>query len=329
MRTAAGPTLGPVLAHLARPRPETPTRLFVAADSHVSPTASGTWKVLHRSETRLRTAVDVANDLAVDAFVFLGDLTRDGRDREYAAADAVLAELSSPLVAVPGNHDVPKVWDDYVAPSAAAFGERYGLGTYPRRVTVGGLDLLCLDTASAGGRLTETHEGAVSAATLDWLRRTVDEVDHPVVAMHHPLFHPRDHVGSFPESDFYQLRNHATLHTLLADRGDVLTLAGHVHLPSTAARDGVRELAAPSTCSFPPAGLLFEAGPAGTTVRLVPLAEGAGMAEAYVRAAAGNAHGQGIAAHADDGLVTDLPQADERVDTDVVGADVPGALRWR
>ncbi|AUV81292.1 serine/threonine protein phosphatase [Salinigranum rubrum] len=327
MRTAAGSAVGPVFARLASPRPDTPTRLFVAADAHVSPTASGTWKVFHRSETRLRTAVDVANDLAVDACVFVGDLTRDGHEREYAAADAVLSELSVPFVAVPGNHDVPKRWDDYVAPSAAAFGERYGFGQYPFHVTVGGLDLLCLDTASAGGRLTETHEGEVSAATLDWLRRRVDEADHPVVAMHHMLFHPRDHVGSFPDGDFYRLRNHAPLREALTDRGDVLTLSGHIHLPSTTARDGVRELVAPSTCSFPPSGLLLESGPQGTTVRLVPLAGGQGMTEAYIRADAGNAHGQGIAAHADDGLFTVLPQVDERVD--VVGADVPGALRWR
>jgi 3',5'-cyclic AMP phosphodiesterase CpdA len=327
MRTTADASVGPVFARLATPRPDTPTRLFVVADAHVSPTATGTWKVFHRSETRLRTAVDVANDLAVDACIFLGDLTRDGREREYAAADAVLSELSAPLVSVPGNHDVPKVWDDYVAPDAAAFGERYGLGRYPFHVRVGGLDLLCLDTASAGGRLTETHEGEVSAATLDWLRRTVEGVDHPVVAMHHLLFHPRDHVGSFPDGDFYQLRNHDPVRAVLAARDDVLALSGHLHLPTTTVRDGVRELVAPSTCSFPPAGLLLEAGPQGTTVRFVPLAGGKGMAEAYVRADAGNAHGQGIAAHADDGLLTTLPRVDERVD--VVGADVPGALRWR
>jgi hypothetical protein len=145
--------------------------------------------------------------------------------------------------------------------------------------------------------------------------------------MHHLLFHPRDHCGSFPDSDFYRLRNHDSLREALTARGDVLTLSGHIHLPLTTARDGVREVVAPSVCSFPPAGLLLEAGPRGTTVRLVPLAGTQGMAEAYVRANAGNAHGQGIAAHADEGLLTDLPQVDERVD--VVGADVPGAVRWR
>jgi 3',5'-cyclic AMP phosphodiesterase CpdA len=319
--------VGPVFARLSTPRPETPTRLFVVADAHLTPTGSGTWKVLHRTETRLRTAIHAADDLSVDAFVFLGDLTRDGRDDEYAAADELFADLSAPLVAVPGNHDVPKTWDDYVAPTAAAFGGRYGLGPYPSHARVGGLDLLCLDTASAGGRLTHTHEGEVSAATLDWLGRTVDGVDHPVVAMHHTLFHPRDHVGPFPDGDFYRLRNADALHEAFAARGDVLALSGHLHLPTTAARDGVREVVAPAACSFPPAGLLVEAGPTGTTVRLVPLAGPRGMAEAYVRADAGNAHGQGITAYADRGLLSELPAVDERVDA--VGTDVPGALRWR
>jgi 3',5'-cyclic AMP phosphodiesterase CpdA len=319
--------VGPVFARLSHPCPETPTRLFVAADSHLTPTGSGTWKVYHRTETRLRTAVGVAVDAGVDAFVLLGDLTRDGRPAEYAAADEALAELPVPLVAVPGNHDVPKRWDDYVAPTAAEFGERYGPGPYPACVTVGGLDLLCLDTASADGRLTHTHEGELSAAGLDWLRRTVRRVDTPLVAMHHTLFHPRAHVGPFPDGDFYRLRNADDVHAALAVRDDVVALSGHLHLPTTAARGGVREIVAPATSSFPPAGLLIDAGPTGTTIRLVPLAGGRGMAEAYVRAAAGNAHGQGVAAYADRGVLSEFPQVDERAD--VVGANVPGAVRWR
>ncbi|WP_152040441.1 metallophosphoesterase family protein [Salinigranum salinum] len=327
MRTAAEGDVGPVLARLSDPHPETPTRLFVAADAHLSPTGSGTWKVFHRTERRLRTAVSIADDLTVDAFVLLGDLTRDGRESEYAVADEVLSGLSVPLVAVPGNHDVPKKWDDYVAPAAAEFGSRYGIGPYPFHVRVGGVDLLCVDTASADGRLTHTHEGELSAATLDWLRRTVERVDTPVVVAHHTLFHPRDHVGPFPDGDFYQLRNAGALREILAAHGGVLALSGHLHLPTTTARDGVREVVAPSTCSFPPAGLLVDCGPDGTTIRLVPLTGARGMAEAYVRADAGNAHGQGVAAYADQGLLSDLPQVDERVDA--VGADVPGGLRWR
>lgn len=329
MRTSTE-AVGPVFARFAQPRPETPTRLFVASDAHVTPTASGTWKLFHRTETRLRTAVDVAGDLSVDAFVLLGDLTKDGHDREYAVADDVLSGLSVPLVTVPGNHDVPKRWDDYVAPTATAFGERYGVGPYPFRVTVGGLDVLCLDTASAGGRLSATHEGELGAAALDWLRATIDSVDQPVIALHHPLFHPRRHVGPFPNGDFYRLRNAEALFDVLARRDDVLTLAGHLHLPTATVRDGVRELVAPSTCSFPPAGLLVESGPAGTTVRLVPLAGTRGMAEAYVRAAAGDAHGQGIASYVDDGLLTRLPQVDETDEREApVGSDVSEAVQWR
>jgi hypothetical protein len=145
--------------------------------------------------------------------------------------------------------------------------------------------------------------------------------------MHHTLFHPRTHVGPFPDGDFYRLRNAADVHAALAVRDDVFTLSGHLHLPTTAARDGVRETVAPSTSSFPPAGLLIDAGPTGSTVRLAPLAGGRGMAEAYVRAAAGNAHGQGVAAYADRGLLSGLPQVDERAD--VVGTGVPGTVRWR
>lgn len=320
---------GPVLARLAEPTSATPTRLAVVADPHVTPTERGTWKVYHRTETRFRAAIETVNELRPDATVLLGDLTKDGAPEEYEVVDEVLDGLVSPAVAVPGNHDVPKRWDDYDAPPASVFAERYGRGRYPFRVGVGGVDLVYLDSATGEGGLHDSHEGLVSQAQLDWLDRTLTDTRPSIVALHHNLLHARTHTGQFPDADFYQLRNADALHTVL-DRHDVpLVLSGHLHWPAAAKRGGVREVLAPATCSFPQAVLVADVGPEGTTVRLVPVAAGEALAEAFIHARAGSAHGQGIAEHAERGYFDDLPVFAERHGHGIDQPEVPQSVRWR
>lgn len=332
-RRPAGRDAGPLLARLRRPASHTRTRIAVVSDPHLTPTATGTWKAYHRTETRLRAAVDAINDLNVDATLGLGDLTRDGRPEEFDCADELLAGLDAPFCSVPGNHDVPKKWDDYETPSPTAFGERYARGEFPFHVSVGGVDVLGLDSASGDGELYDSHEGLVPEAHRAWLDEKLAAAETPIVAMHHNVFHPREHTGQFADGDFYQLRDADRMVETLSRGGASLVLSGHIHWPATARRDGVREVIAPATCSFPQAALLMDVGPLGTEIRMVPLAGPNGMAEAHLLARNGNAHGQSIAAHADRGVLADFPLVDEcewatdaRAD---VGADVPGAVRWR
>jgi predicted phosphodiesterase len=310
--TDPGPaTAGPLLARLSRPTSERRTRLVVLSDLHLTPTERGTWKVYHRTVERTRRAVDTANDLAPDATVLLGDLTRHGRPEEFAVADDLLGRLDAPLFSVPGNHDVAKHWDDYPVPSVPAFASSYADGRIPFYRRVGGVDLLGLDTASGDGDLYESHEGRITESQLDWLARTLPRTDTPVVALHHTLLHPRRHVGGFPDGDFYQTGNADALRSLLAAHGARLVLSGHLHWPATARADGVREVVAPAVCSFPQAGMVVDVGPGGTEIRLVPLAGPAGVAEAYSHARSGSAHGQGIATHADRGYLASFPLVDE------------------
>lgn len=326
---AADRESGPVLARLAPPTAETTTRIAVVADPHVTPTATGAWKVYHRTEARFRAAVGAVNDLAPDATLLLGDLTKDGAPEEFALADELLAELQSPSVAVPGNHDVPKQWDDYGTPSVATFAETYGRGRYPFRVGVGGVDLVCLDSATGDGDMQDTHVGRISQAQLDWLDENLADARISIVALHHNLVHAHRHTGQFPDADFYQLQNADALRAVLSRHGVPLVLSGHLHWPAAAERDGVREVLAPATCSFPQAVLLFDVTPTGTTVRLVPIADRQGVAEAYTYARTGSAHGQGIAEHADRGYFGDLPAFVEQPPSVPQSTDVPSSVRWR
>ncbi|ELZ91620.1 putative phosphohydrolase [Haloferax mucosum ATCC BAA-1512] len=321
-----------MLARLARPVSRTPTRIAIVSDPHVTPTGTGTWKVYHRTENRLRTAVSTISDLDADATVLLGDLTRDGRPGEYDVVDEILADLPDPWLSVPGNHDVPKRWDDYEVPTPGRFADRYATGELPCTRRVGGIDVIGLDSASGGCNLGlyESHEGVIPEPHLRWLDEHLADATTPLVVLHHNLYHPRQHTGQFPDGDFYQLRNADELREILASHGVPLVFSGHIHWPATAVRDGVREITAPATCSFPQSFLLVEIDRSGTTIRLVPLAGPKGMAEAYTLASSGSAHGQGIAAHADRGLLSTLPLVDERTPpSQSVGGNVSEAVRWR
>ncbi|MFC7082523.1 metallophosphoesterase family protein [Halorussus caseinilyticus] len=185
IRARRGPA---TLARFARPRADTRTTLAVVSDPHLSTDKEGTWKVFHRTEDRLRAAIADANDRGVDGVVFAGDLTEDGRPEDFDGAADVLADLDAPFVAVPGNHDVPKAFDDHDTPPVAEFADRFAPGEFPFRTQFGGVDVLGLNSASApGGELDATHDGAISDDQLSWLESTLPETDAALVVSHHNL----------------------------------------------------------------------------------------------------------------------------------------------
>ncbi len=315
---------GPAVARLRRPQTATPTSFAVFADAHVTPWGTGTWKVLHRTEQRLRTAITEANRLDVDAVMFAGDLTKDGAPREFARIDELLTELDAPHVAVPGNHDVPKEFDGHRTPPVETFAETYGTGRLPFVEHVGGVDIVGIDTATTpDGRLADDHAGHVSTAQLDWLESILPGLANPIVVCHHNLTHPDQHTGEFANADFYQMGNAAELASVLSDGGVALLISGHIHWPATATVAGVREVIAPAICSLPPAFLHVEVDSRGTTIDIVPLVDRAGFEEAYAHASDGREHGQAVAACLDRGLLSGLPFVDEQLDpTTATGGDM-------
>ncbi|MFC7156275.1 metallophosphoesterase family protein [Halomarina halobia] len=300
-----------VLARFARPTADGVT-LAVVSDVHVSSEETGTWKVFHRTESRLATAVADANRLGLDGVVFAGDLTKDGSPAEFAAVDSLLDELAVPYVAVPGNHDVPKSFDPHETPALDAFVESYTPGSLPFRTRFGGVDVIGLNSAAApDGSLEDTHGGRISDDQIEWLDATVEPDRPTVVVLHHPIFSIREHVPTFSDSDHLQLANAAAVNAALA-RNDVdLVVSGHVHWPAAARVDGVSHLTTPAGCSFPPAYLLFDVSPGGTSVSLVPLADEAGAREAVDHAARDGARDGTLLENAEGGYFDAFPLVDE------------------
>lgn len=304
--TATGGCAGPALARLDRPRSDPPVTVAVLADPHVAVDATGTWKVYHRTRARLRTAVTAANARA-DAAVVAGDLTRNGRPAEFDAVDEVLANLDVPWAAIPGNHDVSKAFDEHEMPPVGAFADRYDDPPFAREV--GEVTLLCLDTASADGALRDSWGGRVGERQRAWLADRLAAAANPVVVLHHPVAALPDRPEG-PRWRNFNVVDAEDVAACLAAHDAPLVVSAHQHVPAVrshtsipdaegdaspprpqSAREsasdtgtpsaGTVEVLAPATCSFPQASLHVEVDPHGATLRLVPLADRAGVAEAH------------------------------------------------
>lgn len=292
---------GPVLADLDRPRLDAPVTLALIADPHLAVEGDGTWKLRHRSEPRLRTAIETANE--ADAVAFVGDLTNDGRPAEFDRVDDLFADLSVPWTAVPGNHDVAKSFDSHETPPIADFARRYrgdatrpDAAAYPVLLRVGGLRVVCLNTAAPENVSTrDTWSGAVGPTQRSRLAALLaEEPETPtLVVAHHNLGPLPEHPGGEPWSNF-AANDAARVRELLSETGVPLAITGHQHVPAIEQRGGLTELLAPATCSFPQAMVWLRVASDGTTARLVPLADREATAEAYWHAKTGKPLAQGI-----------------------------------
>jgi Icc protein len=306
-------TAGPIFARFSYPRSETRTTIAVISDTHVSTEKRGTWKVFHRTRERLQTAIADANTRDVDAVVFAGDLTEDGSAEDFETVRSLLADLDVPHVAVPGNHDVPKSFDSHETPPLSSFESDFTPDGFPFHECVGGVDIIGLNSASTpDGTLSDCHDGCISADQLAWLDETLPKTDAPIVVSHHNL--PGLSDGTDPHSwrSSFPMRNATELADILSKHDVSLHVSGHLHVPAVAETMGVRELVAPSLCSFPQAYLLFEIGPLGTAVRFVPTADAAGTMEAYMHAKKDSARSDALAEMTLDRLAS-FPLEDERL----------------
>lgn len=284
LRERAG---GSVMARLNQPKSDSLTRLAVIADPHLSTRADGTSKLFEHTVEHLQLAVDDIQARAVDAVVCVGDLTKDGEPWNYAAFDEVVAGLEVPLLAIPGNHDVPKEADEDESLPVREFVTRYTPGELPYTARVSGVDLVALNSAGDGDWLFDTHDGEVPPAQLEWVDRMLGSVENPLVLVHHNLpamaAQVRAHRDAVePEMGIPpEMRNPDPLLDVLGDHEVPLVLTGHLHLPSVAEQRGIVEVMAPTTCSFPQAYLLVEVGPEGTTAWFVPVVDHEGMLRGY------------------------------------------------
>lgn len=167
--------------------------------------------------------------LAPDAVVLSGDLTQRARASQFAAARHFITTCPAPLLAIPGNHDIPLFnlplrllapWRNWTRSLSLPL---EGDITTPRALIAG------INTANP----RVWKDGRILPAQLDHLAKLFARAGdrHRIVALHHP---PEPPNGEAPS-----LAGAARAVAAFAEMGVDMLLSGHLHFthiaPLTAA----------------------------------------------------------------------------------------------
>ncbi|WP_315835302.1 phosphodiesterase [Bradyrhizobium prioriisuperbiae] len=153
-----------------------------------------------------------------DLVVLTGDVVEDGADTQYGVARRILAEVSAPLILIPGNHD------DRDRLRAGFPQHRYMPQTGPVNYVYDALPVkvIAFDVTVPGA-----HHGHLEQNSLSWLDETLARDRHKptVLLMHQPPFS-----CSVPYLDKYMCMEPERLASVIASYSNIeRILCGHVH----------------------------------------------------------------------------------------------------
>ena len=178
--------------------------------------------------TEQPTVVDALTELArqqrPELVVLSGDITQRARPSQFRAARAITDSLGVPVLAVPGNHDIPlfDVWTRLRSPYGR-YSAAFGADLEPVHRSAE-LLVVCDNTT----RPWRHKDGEVSALQIDRVARLVEPADPAqlrVVVVHQPIAVTR------AEDEPNRLRGHAAALRRWAEAGADLVIGGHIHLP--------------------------------------------------------------------------------------------------
>ena len=162
----------------------------------------------------------------VDLVAISGDLTQHAFRREYRAAGAFIAALPAPVLAVPGNHDLPQfnLAERFAAPYARW---RADIGPDPEPVWQDGqVAVVGINTTHRARMHWDWSRGSVNRERLDSVGRRLAALPGGltrVVVAHHPFMASEERPGMV-------LVGHAKRALKLLTAMDVrLVLSGHAH----------------------------------------------------------------------------------------------------
>jgi 3',5'-cyclic AMP phosphodiesterase CpdA len=188
-----------------------PTRLLHISDLHV-----GT----REAPEVERSLAALIERTAPELVVASGDLTNRGRPHQHEAAAAYLRGLGPPVLAVPGNHDIPYTFPARFTKTFAEF-ERHWKTTEPVYASPT-LHVVGLNSV----RAWRHQSGAVGD---EQLRRTAELLGEAargalrVAVLHHHL------IGAPWRSRKKPVSRRSHVLASLVDAGAELILAGHIH----------------------------------------------------------------------------------------------------
>ena len=159
-----------------------------------------------------------------DLLVLSGDITQRARPAEFQAARAFMNRLGAPMLAIPGNHDIPlfNVWARLQRPYAghmAAFGSEL-------EPVYASPDLLVVGVNTTRAR--RHKDGEVSAQQVERVAQLLQGATAAqlrLVVVHQPVAVTR------AEDRPNLLHGHAQALKRWAAAGADLVMGGHIHLP--------------------------------------------------------------------------------------------------
>jgi 3',5'-cyclic AMP phosphodiesterase CpdA len=157
---------------------------------------------------------------APELVVATGDLTHRGRPDQHEAAATFLRSLGPPVLAIPGNHDIPYTFPARFTRTFAEF-ERYWETTEPVFRSPA-LHLVGLNSV----RPWRHQSGGIRDAQLSRAQELLAEAPEGalrVVALHHHL------IGAPWRSRKKPVSRRSHVLAALVDSGAELILAGHIH----------------------------------------------------------------------------------------------------
>ena len=178
----------------------------------------------------VEAVVELALRERPELVVLSGDITQRARPVQFAAARAFTDRLGAPVLAIPGNHDIPlfDLFSRALRPYAR-YRAAFGHALEPVHESAG---LLVLGVKTT--RRWRHVEGQLSEAQTERVARRL-EVASPgqlrVVVVHQPLAVPDAYEAN------HLLLGHATAARRWAQAGADLVLGGHIHLPYTVVLD--------------------------------------------------------------------------------------------
>lgn len=166
-----------------------------------------------------------------DLVVLSGDITQRARPAQFQAARAFTDRLGVPVLAVPGNHDIPlfNLWARVRHPYARYIAA-FGADLEPAFQSP---DLLVIGVNTT--RAWRHKQGEVCAQQVERVARLLEGADAAqlrVVVVHQPVAVTR--AQDLPNL----LRGHAAALTRWSVAGADLVMGGHIHLPYVKALAG-------------------------------------------------------------------------------------------
>jgi 3',5'-cyclic AMP phosphodiesterase CpdA len=186
--------------------------------------------LLHVSDLHTGTREDPEVEQALAALigrvepeliVASGDLTNRGRRREHERAAALLRSFGAPVLAVPGNHDLPYTFPGRFTRTWTEF-ERVWETTEPTHSTAS-LHVVGLNSARPYRHQGGALRGDQLRGAAERLARAPEGAYRVVVLHHHMLGAPWRAARKRPVS-----HRNAVLRALVAAGADLI-LAGHIH----------------------------------------------------------------------------------------------------